>query len=265
MTQAYLRNRYYDPAQRRFITEGPVKDGLNWYAYCGNNPVLFVDRSGLSITLSGITSKEDERFVNLQLLTDDTLDVDLETGIVSYAEGDSVDREVSTNLVRDVINNDINCELVIYGKQNGSTSWSTDADGNITKVKVSINPNYTPSQWSYVEGEGYGNRTKPAFMVMGHELIHAEHLMTGTAEINSEQGYYLGGPEPGKTLLRKGRLEELNTTGIDYVKVVNGDWANATKVEASKNYYSENALRLEYDRVHQNDEGYVKMGRRAVY
>ena len=43
----YLRNRYYDTVTGRFITEDPVKDGLNWYVYCGNNPVMFVDPSGL--------------------------------------------------------------------------------------------------------------------------------------------------------------------------------------------------------------------------
>ena len=44
----YLRNRYYDPSIGRFINEDPVKDGLNWYAYCGNNPIKFVDPSGES-------------------------------------------------------------------------------------------------------------------------------------------------------------------------------------------------------------------------
>ena len=43
----YLRARYYDSSIRRFISEDPIKDGLNWYAYCGNNPVMFVDPSGL--------------------------------------------------------------------------------------------------------------------------------------------------------------------------------------------------------------------------
>ena len=43
----YLRNRYYDPSIGRFTTEDPAKSGLNWYAYCGNNPVNYVDPWGL--------------------------------------------------------------------------------------------------------------------------------------------------------------------------------------------------------------------------
>ena len=44
----YLRNRYYDSAIGRFITEDPIRDGLNWYVYCNNTPVMFTDRSGLA-------------------------------------------------------------------------------------------------------------------------------------------------------------------------------------------------------------------------
>ena len=43
----YLRARYYSPVQGRFITEDPIHDGLNWYGYCGGNPVMFFDPSGL--------------------------------------------------------------------------------------------------------------------------------------------------------------------------------------------------------------------------
>ena len=42
----YLRARYYDPATGRFISEDPIKDGLNWYVYCSNNPVKYIDPSG---------------------------------------------------------------------------------------------------------------------------------------------------------------------------------------------------------------------------
>ena len=43
----YLRARYYDPSIGRFISEDSIRDGTNWYAYCENNPVLFVDPTGL--------------------------------------------------------------------------------------------------------------------------------------------------------------------------------------------------------------------------
>ena len=44
----YLRNRYYDPKLGRFISEDPAKSGLNWYVYCENNPLKFVDPTGLT-------------------------------------------------------------------------------------------------------------------------------------------------------------------------------------------------------------------------
>lgn len=47
----YLRARYYDPSTSRFISEDPIRDGVNWYAYCTGNPVNFVDPSGLAIWL----------------------------------------------------------------------------------------------------------------------------------------------------------------------------------------------------------------------
>ena len=43
----YLRARYYSPMTGRFTTEDPIHDGLNWYTYCHNNPIVFIDPSGL--------------------------------------------------------------------------------------------------------------------------------------------------------------------------------------------------------------------------
>lgn len=42
----YLRARYYDTDIGRFISEDPIRDGLNWYVYCGNNPVNRIDPNG---------------------------------------------------------------------------------------------------------------------------------------------------------------------------------------------------------------------------
>ena len=38
--------RYYDPTIGRFITKDPKRDGLNWYAYCGDDPVNAADPTG---------------------------------------------------------------------------------------------------------------------------------------------------------------------------------------------------------------------------
>ena len=43
----YLHARYYDSSIGRFISEDPIRDGMNWYAYCGNSPVMFADPLGL--------------------------------------------------------------------------------------------------------------------------------------------------------------------------------------------------------------------------
>ena len=52
--QYYLRARYYNPVAGRFMQEDVYQgDGLNLYAYCGNNPVMYDDPSGYASTSTG--------------------------------------------------------------------------------------------------------------------------------------------------------------------------------------------------------------------
>ena len=53
----YLQTRYYDPETGRFITIDGIEyldpetiNGLNLYAYCGNNPVMYTDPTGTFIS-----------------------------------------------------------------------------------------------------------------------------------------------------------------------------------------------------------------------
>ncbi|MCU0315096.1 MAG: DUF6531 domain-containing protein [Fimbriimonadaceae bacterium] len=44
-----LGHRYYDSSTGRFLTRDPIKDGGNWYVYCGNSPTEFADPNGLML------------------------------------------------------------------------------------------------------------------------------------------------------------------------------------------------------------------------
>ena len=46
----YFNARYYDPTLGRFISADPARQGLNWYVYCNNNPLMFVDPDGRQYT-----------------------------------------------------------------------------------------------------------------------------------------------------------------------------------------------------------------------
>jgi RHS repeat-associated protein len=52
----YYRARYYDPTIGRFITPDPIgflSGDTNFYRYVGNDPVNFVDPSGLIVNMAG--------------------------------------------------------------------------------------------------------------------------------------------------------------------------------------------------------------------
>ena len=60
----YLRNRNYDLRTGRFTQEDPIGAGLNYYTYCGNNPISFVDPYGLEriVVSGGSDGKEQMRY-----------------------------------------------------------------------------------------------------------------------------------------------------------------------------------------------------------
>ena len=45
----YFNARWYDCELGRFTTQDPARDGVNWWIYCGGNPITFVDPDGREI------------------------------------------------------------------------------------------------------------------------------------------------------------------------------------------------------------------------
>ncbi|MCL2548445.1 MAG: hypothetical protein FWE76_04685, partial [Symbiobacteriaceae bacterium] len=53
----FAQYRFYDANNRHFMAKDPIKSGLNWYAYVGNNPVTWVDPWGLrTYVMNGINN-----------------------------------------------------------------------------------------------------------------------------------------------------------------------------------------------------------------
>ena len=88
----YLRARYYNAVQGRFTQEDPIRDGYNWYSYCGGNPVNFIDPTGKSMEdfIAGLVfSLDDGIFAGLaqslaETLADDYLDYTPEDEVDYY-------------------------------------------------------------------------------------------------------------------------------------------------------------------------------------
>jgi len=49
----YFNARYYDSTTGRFLTEDPSRKGVNWYAYCENDPINKTDATGLDAGAAG--------------------------------------------------------------------------------------------------------------------------------------------------------------------------------------------------------------------
>jgi RHS repeat-associated protein len=70
----YFNARWYSAELGRFITEDPIRDGVNCYAYVSGNPMMFVDPSGLydknkdgllNSGWIGLTTTDDENALNI--------------------------------------------------------------------------------------------------------------------------------------------------------------------------------------------------------
>ena len=66
----YLRARYYSPGIGRFISEDPIRDGLNWYVYCENNPIILFDPFGLAPTKEEAAAMAEHIYQDIPLKDD---------------------------------------------------------------------------------------------------------------------------------------------------------------------------------------------------
>ena len=195
----YLRARYYDPTIGRFISEDPIRDNLNWYVYCGNNPINFVDPSGLTIILTGTEEEKQKTLEQLQMLTNDELEIDAKDGktVIIVSNGTmNTDKTLTlgTTMISDIINNEnfiteINRE---YTKNSGCEYNNANSNGIVITMNDWCEEG---GKWGYQVSDGNGgtmfeDHKNVSHIVLGHELIHATHYMNGTVPSLSRTVYH---------------------------------------------------------------------------
>lgn len=249
----YLRNRYYDSKTGRFITEDPIKDGINWYGYCGSNPIILLDPSGLKMQ----AKKEDADTVlnQIQPMTDDDIGYEEvfdengeSTGYVNFVINHSYDtnRPVGQKLISDLINDDqiVNVNIgKTIGKDATNVTWKAkdDPDG---KIQIYVDPEDTLGKGKlhvkvYDSDKSIYYEEAPAYIISGHEFVHAWRQIKGLFDTDAgEKGQIIGQAIEELPPI----VEEIATMGADYLNL-------KTKEErhyvTQRGIISENGLRIE--------------------
>ena len=146
--QIYLRARYYDPSLGRFTQQDPaMADGMNWYTYCGNNPVLYVDPFGLQNRPVEEDYPDETKFYQACLefeeqTTSDPITV-IENGdyITIYAyfsiEGDAQKEVIPGSVIPGIYSGTTYYQGIVDGIK---TTWSGNLDGkNVRVITIDVN------------------------------------------------------------------------------------------------------------------------------
>ena len=83
----YFGARWYDADSGRFMSRDPIRDGWNWYAYVGGDPVNYVDQWGLSeIYANDITGKPIVAYPGRDITSESKIEVNRGNGSKNYPD-----------------------------------------------------------------------------------------------------------------------------------------------------------------------------------
>ena len=261
----YLRARYYDPSTGRFVSEDPIKDGTNWYAYCYGNPVIYIDPWGTDayvqryyepkykeVVPKRMSNKmardaQLEIYSMIKFMTQDTIELgaDGKITITERFEGDLTD---GTLLLRELVDSD---RTTVFRHSASSTEMIDDHAPFDQRIElpeigkdyelIRINPQGTSDNKFYV----YDSKTNEVItegfnpiIALAHEMIHVYH---------SQNGYFLPFSITGTTDRETYRAEELLTVGLNFVGS-NGIsyYPSQMQTKTGRPMYTENRFREQF-------------------
>ncbi len=172
------------------------------FAYCGNNPVLYVDLSGCKLEIASDQKNHFLRIAEtafiyylLSVLTDDSICLNGTTISISKRANSGL-HPVGTDLIRRIIDNENTVTVTI-----SKTSIRTNTSGlSIDKSSQTVKqnrPNISNSgkdcTIKLVSSDFHSKKTgfAPNYVILGHELIHSYHIITGTV-ISAEEEQTIG-------------------------------------------------------------------------
>lgn len=191
------------------------------YGYCRNNFVNAIDPDGKRIVLVGDYEERMAMLQHLQKLTNDKLQMNRKTGVVSLSGKPSwITRKqnltVGTGLVRDVIANKHTLTIKKSDDANQETAKNI-SDGRIRGKGTDATINFNAERRTEISVAGKnGKATKAinvAYSALGHEMIHGLRDMEGVSS-KTEYVSYTFKDWKGNIIEDLESKEELMTTGI---------------------------------------------------
>jgi RHS repeat-associated protein len=192
--QYYLRARFYNPVVGRFLQEDVYRgDGLNLYAYCGNNPVNYYDPSGYNKTTQHC--KDDN--------VDATKDSDEKTAHL-YRQMSEAEAQATIK--------DNKLQYAVDGAE--PTKWITESKGKAFEFNNALNDNKKTVVIDFEVSKQYS------------DSLNANSVKQRGSKGNPNNKYhYEGLPKPGPHKnfgILDANIEEFNSNVIS-TKIINKD------------------------------------------
>ena len=235
----YYGARYFDARTSVWSSVDEMAEkypNVSPYAYCLNNPILFIDPDGRDIELPSGTSRKDTYRIlgSLQKLTDDKLvystkkNGSISIKIASLGKGN---KTAGTNLIRKLNSDDNTVTIGIQSNSNNTTPENQDnaKNGKGTNSSIMIDPD-NDVRLRVDDGKG-GTKYETASdeIILGHELVHSLDHVEGTLDRTKANHTYE--QLDGTTRLERHGKSEYKASGF--------------KGFTRKDGISENALRKE--------------------